>query len=114
MNLQQFQDLLAQSPEAIDFNGVITLIDSLYEFTPTTFTNGQQVNTAGENSGSCKIFAFAKKQALNEQQTLLCFGQYYRDVLAEPDGDSHQNIRNFMQTGWQGISFETEPLTNRV
>ncbi len=25
------------------------------------------------------------------------WGQYYRDVLATPDGTDHQNIRNFMK-----------------
>ena len=33
------------------------------------------------------------------------WGQYYRDVLATPDGTDHQNIRNFMKNGWDGVDF---------
>jgi hypothetical protein len=33
------------------------------------------------------------------EATLSCFGAYYQeDVLGDPDGTSHQNIRNFMKT----------------
>ena len=64
------------------------------------------LNTAGKNEGSCKIFAFALLHQLDKQQTLNLFGDYYRvDVLGNPDGDSHQNIRSFMRYGWQGIRF---------
>jgi len=90
------------------------VIDSLYTFTPTSFTNGQLRNDAGQNSGSCKLFAFAKLQQFSEQQTLDCFGQYYReDVLKNPESENHQNIRNFMSHGWNGISFESEALQAR-
>jgi hypothetical protein len=34
------------------------------------------------------------------------WGQFYREVKADPKGDSHQNIRNFMKTGWEGVPFE--------
>jgi len=70
------------------------------------------VNQAGTNEGSCKIFAFAQLNQLNQQQTLNLFGDYYRlDVLNNPDGTGHQNIRNFMQFGWDGIRFNGEALT---
>jgi len=114
MELKQLLDLLEQSPGDVEFNGVIALIDSLYEFTPVAFTNGKQENSAGENSGSCKLFSFARLQGLDEQQTLNCFGQFYQnDVLKNPDGVNHQNIRNFIQTGWDGISFQGDALTQR-
>jgi len=68
-------------------------------------------NEAGQNSGSCKIFAFAQRHGLSQQQALACFGTYYRDdVLQNPNGTDHQNIRNFMDTGWPGIAFDGEPL----
>jgi hypothetical protein len=48
---------------------------------------------------------------LSEQQMLACFGAYYRDdVLKNPDGTDHQNIRNFMKTGWAGVAFDSMPL----
>jgi hypothetical protein len=37
---------------------------------------------------------------------LKVWGQYYREVLKDPEGDSQQNIRNFMKTGWEGVPFE--------
>ena len=37
---------------------------------------------------------------------LQLWGQYYREVLEDPEGDSHQNIRNFMKYGWEGVPFE--------
>lgn len=106
MTLKKLLSELNATPELLRFDDVIAVIDSNYEFTPTKFANGELVNETGENNGSCKIFAFAKLHGLTEQQTLHCFGDYYRvDVLQNPDGDNHQNIRNFMQKGWDGISF---------
>jgi hypothetical protein len=90
----------------------MALIDSLYEFTPTAFTNGALANDAGQNNGSCKLFSFALLHGLSPQQTLNCFGAYYRDdVLKKPGGTDHQNIRNFMNSGWAGIQFNGSALT---
>lgn len=109
--LEAFINKLAAAPETIEFAETIQLIDSLYRFEPTAFRNGQVQNGAGQNSGSCKIFAFAQLQELTPQQTLHCFGAYYRDdVLKHPAADDHQNIRNFMQSGWAGIEFAGAPL----
>jgi hypothetical protein len=48
---------------------------------------------------------------LNPNQTLNLFGDYFRkDVLENPAGEDHQNIRNFMKYGWEGISFDEEAL----
>jgi hypothetical protein len=34
------------------------------------------------------------------------FWRYYQeDVLGDPEGTSHQNIRNFMKTGWDGAFY---------
>ena len=99
------------APETITFPEVIAHIDAYYDFTPTRFTNGTAVNEAGQNNGSCKIFSFAKLHGLTQDQTLALFGDYYRvDVLGNPAGNDHQNIRNFIQSGWDGIRFEREAL----
>jgi len=111
MTVEVFLTTLAQSPESIDFNDTMAVIDTHYVFTPCAFRNGQQQNESGKNSGSCKLFAFAKLHTLDQQQTLDCFGQYYRnDVLSNPEGTDHQNIRNFMVTSWDGILFDGTPL----
>lgn len=104
-------ELLRLNPDQIQFDEVISCIERHYEFTPTAFTNGDLSNQAGENNGSCKLFSWAKCQGLDEAQTLACFGAYYRDdVLKEPEGTSHQNIRQFMRHGWSGIRFEVDAL----
>lgn len=111
MNLNIFLNKIHTSPETIEFNDTIAVIDQHYNFTPTLFKNGNAVNEAGKNSGSCKLFSFAKLHNLTPSQTLNCFGAYYRkDVLQHPDGTDHQNIRNFITYGWEGISFEGIPL----
>lgn len=110
--LDAFLQTLKDAPETIEFNDTMAIIDANYTFTPDSFNNGDLFNEAGQNSGSCKLFAFAQLHDLTAQQTLECFGHYYRDeVLNNPNGNDHQNIRNFMKTGWTGIQFETLPLT---
>jgi len=92
------------------FPETIAYIDEKYIFTHTTFKNGNQINNAGENNGSCKIFAFAQLQQLTKEETLTLFGDFYQDVLNTPEATDHQNIRNFMIFGWEGIHFEGEAL----
>ena len=89
------------------------VIEDNYTFTPTTLTNGDIKNNAGENSGSCKLFAFAKLQKLQKEETLFCFGEHYKSVLEDVNGNSHQNIRNFMKSGFEGLSFESEALKTK-
>ncbi|MCK5903068.1 MAG: HopJ type III effector protein [Cocleimonas sp.] len=114
MNLELFLDKLNTTPDQLEFSDTLNVIDILYEMTETAFTNGDLYNKAGENSGSCKLFTFAKQQGFDQQQTLACFGAYYRnDVLQHPEADNHQNIRQFITTSWGGISFEGNALRLR-
>ena len=111
MSINTFLDKLKQTPNTITFPETIAVIEENYDFTPTSFENGRQHNAAGENSGSCKLFAFALLQKLSVAETLACFGAYYfEETLGDPNGTNHQNIRNFMITGWDGIQFEGEAL----
>lgn len=101
-----------RSGERVTFNDTMSVIDANYTFTPTRFSNGEVVNNAGENNGSCKLFAFAKLHGLSAEQTLSCFGEFYFDeVLTDANGDSHQNIRNFMRSGWEQINFDQPALS---
>jgi hypothetical protein len=106
------QDLLAQlqTGEA-KFADVISYIEARYTHTPTAFQNGAQHNAATENQGSAKVFAFAKLNSLNPEQTLSLFAEHYASVLASPEATDHQNIRQFIQNGWDGIKFESPALT---
>jgi len=114
MTIENLLDRLAKTPETVQFSDVIATIDAHYSFTPTAFKNGGTQNDAGQNNGSCKIFAFAKMNSLDTQSTLACFGDYYRaDVLGNPDGTAHANIRNFITNGWAGVEFEGKALEIR-
>lgn len=111
MDKNSFLDKLKSEPETIEFTDTIAVIDATYDYTPSTFTNGNVTNEAGQNEGSCKILAFALLNKLSKEQTLHCFGKYYREeVLNDPGGDSHQNIRQFMKHGFDRIQFEDDPL----
>ena len=60
------------------------------------------------------MFAFARLNQLSKEETLACFGQYYREVQATPGETSHANIRAFMRSGWDGIVFpQGSPLAPR-
>ncbi|NKF24159.1 HopJ type III effector protein [Solimonas marina] len=114
MSVDAFLQRLRASPEQIEFTETMAAIESAYEYTPTAFRNGELHNDAGQNAGSCKLLSFARMQNLSEAETLACFGRYYRDdVLGHPDGSDHQNIRNFMRSGWVGVSFEGQALAER-
>ncbi|RZK12685.1 MAG: type III effector [Flavobacterium sp.] len=111
MTITAFLERLQANPTGITFQDTIQVVEENYDFTPTAFQNGNHYNKAGENNGSCKIFAFAKLNNLSKEATLACFGAYYfKDVLQNPEATDHQNIRNFMQMGWNGIQFEGEAL----
>lgn len=111
MRIEDFLSKLRTQPNSLSFNETIETIEANYDFTPVRFINGSAVNEAGINSGSCKLFSFAKLQQLSKEETLACFGDYYRtDVLQHPEATNHSNIRNFMITGWEGISFDGEAL----
>ena len=114
MSLIPFLQRLRETPQQIEFSETIAVIEAHYDYTTTAFRNGNVENAAGQNGGSCKILAFAKLQGLSEQETLACFGRYYReDVLQHPEANDHQNIRNFMRSGWGGVVFEGQALQAR-
>jgi hypothetical protein len=109
---------LQTAPASVEFDDVMTVIEENFIYTPTHFTNGHGDdcirNAAGENEGSCKIFALGQLLQLTKEQTLACFGKYYRqDVLQNPDGASHANIRTFMRYGWSGIHFDKLALQSK-
>lgn len=106
MSIEYLLEQIRHHPETVAFAQVLEVIADHYDYTPGTFSNGGTKSAAGSNEGSCKIFAFALLHGLDKQHTLACFGKYYReDVLSNPAGSDHTNIRNFMEHGWEGIHF---------
>lgn len=111
MKIATFLLQLEQAPSSISFSDTMAVIEANYHFSPTAFRNGELQNSAGQNSGSCKLFSFAQLHQLSSSQTLQCFGDYYRcDVLNHPEASDHQNIRHFMRSGWPGIHFDSAAL----
>lgn len=114
MSVNELLMQVRMHPESVEFDQVISVIDASYDYTPTRFSNGALTNEPGSNEGSCKIFAFAQINQLSEMETLALFGRYYReDVMENPAGEDHANIRNFILDGWLGIRFEGEALVPR-
>lgn len=114
MELSTFLAKLDNAPESIQFEDTMAVIEHNYHFTEREFTNGDAINAAGQNNGSCKIFAFGRLEGLSQQQTLACFGQFYRhDVLEFPNNTDHQNIRNFIKQGWEGVRFSEPALIKK-
>lgn len=118
MTPQSLIHQLTHHPDAVEFSEVLAVIAAHYIYAPTRFTNGlgadPVVNAAGTNEGSCRVFAFAKLNGLSPQQTLACFGRFYREeVLGDPAGSGHANIRRFMRDGWAGIVFDGVALVPR-
>lgn len=95
----------------VKFADVLAFIDAAYQHHATAFKNGLQHNAATENQGSAKVLSFAKIQGLDPAQTLSLFAEHYQSVLATPTATDHQNIRQFMLNGWEGVEFEGEALT---
>ena len=106
MTLEQFFTHLNANPEKIQFSDTMAAIDTNYGFTPSKLTND-----ANQNNDSCKLLAFAKLHQLDADHTLHCFGDFYRkDVLGHPNNTDHQNIRNLIENGLDGVQFESFPL----
>lgn len=113
MSISALIEQLNITPQTVEFATVISVIENNYTYQASRFINGDAVNEKGTNEGSCKIFAFAMLNQLSQESTLACFGKYYReDVLQHPTNSDHANIRNFMVSGWEGISFDNNVLTS--
>ncbi len=95
------------------FSDVLQHIESRYTVQPTAFRNGSQYNETTQNQGSAKVLYFARLNNLGKEDTLHLFAEHYRAVLQNPEGTDHQNIRQFMEHGWEGVEFEGEALTHK-
>ena len=111
---KEIDQLLSQlNNKEIKFSDVLQFIEAHYTHTPAAFKNGEQLNAATENQGSAKVLRFAQLNKLSETDTLRLFAEHYDDVVATPNAVNHQNIRQFMQSGWEGVRFESEALNEK-
>lgn len=112
--MSDVQTLVQQAQnQQIQFSDVIAFIEARYTHTPTAFKNGANSNQATENQGSAKVLYFAQLNDLSAEQTLPLFAEHYQAVLNTPDATDHQNIRQFMQHGWNGVTFDGVVLTEK-
>ncbi len=94
----------------LQFADVLTYIAARYKHQATAYRNGEQSNSAAENQGACRVLAFAQLHGLSPAQALSLFAEHWRGVQADPNGQGHPNIRQFMQHGWAGLHFDAPPL----
>jgi hypothetical protein len=52
MTLPTFLQRLNDTPDSIAFTDTIAVIDALYDFTPSAFSNGDLRSEAGQKNGS--------------------------------------------------------------
>lgn len=104
--------------QTLDFEDTLAFIAEHYVYQPSAFKNGLDAhavsNAAGQNEGACRVFALGMLEQLNPEDTLCLFGRHLRDVLNDPQGSSHANIRQFQRHGWSGIVFDAPPLSRKV
>jgi hypothetical protein len=96
--------------EQFMFAETLAFIAQHYQYQASAFRNGDVQNAAGQNEGSCKTLGLALLENFSLEETLRCFGEHYRSVLATPDGSDHGNIRALMSTGLAGVQFEQASL----
>jgi hypothetical protein len=110
MRAQLISLLTDLKKNSVPFTQVIAFIETYYQHSPTAFKNGDVYNEATQNQGSAKVFAFAQLNELSEEDTLYLFAEHYQSVLDNVTGTDHQNIRQFMAHGWDGVVFEGQAL----
>lgn len=109
---KMLKDLLAK--EGLKFQDVLDFIGQTYDYTPSGFKNGNLYNNHEQNQGSAKVLFLAKLSKLSEEDTLKLFAEHYQNVLENLAGETHQNIRNFIESGWEGVKFDGVVLTRSI
>jgi len=103
--LQEFRRRLREESAGLLFNETLAVVSELFDYTPKPFINGGLESAAGSNEGSCKAFSMGKLLGWSEAEVLASFGEHHRQVVGDPGGSSHGNIRAFMKHGWKGVQF---------
>jgi len=93
-------------------NATIAGIRSMYDVPPQAFSVGGHENSPGENEGSLAIFGFAKMHNLHNNQVFSMFCEAGDEVLANPEGTDHPNIRAFIGDNFDGVRFPGGGIVN--
>ena len=84
---------------------VIDVCDEYFTYHAVQFSVGDVQNPSGLNAKSAKVLSFACLTKLDTETALKCFGEVYREVQADPDGQSHANIRALAAGGVEAVRF---------
>ena len=100
---KDYADTVANNDVKMD--DVIAVIDAEFEYTDVGFSVGAIENKPGTNVKSSKILSYAYLTKMDTETALKCYGEVYREVKADPNGDSHGNIRALMKGGTECVKF---------
>lgn len=88
----------------------IAAIESTYLISPQGFKVGDVFNEPGDNMGSLAILGFARLHNLPLEKVLPIFGEAYDEVMANPEGDDHKNIRALIKFGVESVVFDGQGI----
>lgn len=108
MTINKLPELI--KTKQFQFQDVLKFINDTYSYTASNFSNGTLNNAASENQGSARVLYAAYLAELSKEDTLILFAEHYEAVLENPYGTDHQNIRQFMIHGWDGVVFSQPVL----
>ncbi|MBT3727100.1 hypothetical protein HOG21_05480 [bacterium] len=101
------RNLLLEAKEAETFDDFIAFVDKYFMLISTGFNNNGLKNNKFKNEGSLKVLAFAKYCKMTDVTEIAgLFKGYYKDVLKDPKGDNHQNIRHLINGSIYEVSFD--------
>ncbi|MBB2494742.1 HopJ type III effector protein [Aquipseudomonas ullengensis] len=113
--MSQLQDFRARlHSDSFLFADTLAFVAAHYDYQPSAFRNGNVENASGQNEGSCKTLGLALLEGFSLEETLRAFGEHYRAVLANPDGNDHGNIRALQDTGLSGVQFAQPSLARKA
>jgi aspartokinase len=95
------------------FSDVLKEINNDYFYSPNGFVVGENKNDSSQNQGAARVLSYAKLKNLSLQQTLELFCEHYIEVLDTKNSNSHQNIRELIKCGLEGVKFDDDVLVLR-
>ncbi len=95
-----------------ELNKNVTSILSVWNLIPQGFVVGSQANKPEENESTLVILGFSLMHKLPLEKILPMFAEAYEEVLADPDGDSHLNIRALISFGIEAFFPDKEKILN--
>ncbi len=107
------RNIIQSLESASDFAEVISILNKRFKFSSTGFTNNGHKNDEGDSKskGSLKLLAVLKFINYSDKDNpAQFFKEHYESVVADPDGDSHPNIRHLMKGSLKDVHFYTSVI----